>query len=153
MRPVIYMAPMMAGLMALAACGQNSSAPAASPEAPAASEVAGVKLDQSLMALGNEPFWSVDIEPAGLTYKPMDGETFTVSHTGPEVTGNVAVWSGTTADGKKLAVTVTGTDCSDTMSDRTYPLTARVEVGDKIHVGCAASKEALQRVGESGRVE
>ena len=153
MRPVIYMAPMMAGLLALAACNQNTSTPAASPEAKPAVEVAGVKLDQSLVALGNEPFWAVDIEPAGVTYRPMDGETFTIGNSGPQVTGNVAVWSGTTAEGKKLVVTVTGTDCSDTMSDRTYPLTARVEAGDAVLVGCAASKEALERAGESGRVQ
>lgn len=153
MRAVLLMASVFTGLLGLAACGQEAAEPVAAPEVKAPVELAGVKLEQSLAAMGNEPFWSVDIEPAGLTYKPMDGETFTVGHDGPEVTGNVAVWTGQTAGGQKLVVTVTGTDCSDTMSDRTYPLTARVEVDDKILVGCAASKEALQRAGESGRVE
>lgn len=153
MRAVYLMAPVFAGLLGLAACGQDTAEPVAAPEVKASVELAGVKLDQSLAAMGTEPFWSVDVEPAGLTYKPMEGESFTVGHNGPEITGNVAVWNGQTAEGKKLVVTVTGNDCSDGMSDRTYPLTARVEMGDKILVGCAASKEALQRVGESGRVQ
>ena len=45
------------------------------------------------------------------------------------------------------------TECSDGMSDRTYPLTAKVEIGDETLTGCAAATAAIERAGESGRVE
>lgn len=153
MRAVIAMAPVLMSVLAMAACGETTNAPVAAPADVAGPEIAGVKLDQSVRALGTEPFWSVDIETSGLAYKPMDGETFTVAHDGPEITGNVAVWNGKDAEGQTMVVTLTGTDCSDGMSDRTYPLTARVEIGQRVLVGCAASSEALQRASESGRVE
>jgi uncharacterized membrane protein len=38
------------------------------------------------------------------------------------------------------------------MSDRTYPLTAMVKVGDQDLTGCAASTAAVMSTGESGPV-
>ena len=38
------------------------------------------------------------------------------------------------------------------MSDRTYPLTARVEIGADTLTGCAASVSAIMSAGESGPV-
>ena len=38
------------------------------------------------------------------------------------------------------------------MSDRTYPLTAMVKVGDVELTGCAASASAIMSTGESGPV-
>ena len=52
-----------------------------------------------------------------------------------------------------VKVMLTATECSDGMSDRTYPLTARVEIGGETLNGCAATAAALDRAGESGRVE
>ena len=40
-------------------------------------------------------------------------------------------------------MTLIATECSDGMSDRVYPLTARVEIGDDTLTGCAASKSAI----------
>lgn len=151
MRAIVAMAPVLVSALALAACQEKASEPLVAPGA--AHELAGVKLDQSLRALGNEPFWGVDIETDGMAYKPMEGEVMAVDHGGPEVTGNVAIWTGKDAKGTTLKVTLTGTDCSDGMSDRTYPLTAQVQLGDVTLNGCAASTEALKRAGESGRVE
>ena len=42
-----------------------------------------------------------------------------------------------------LNVMLIATECSDGMSDRVYPLTARVEIGDDTLTGCAASKSAI----------
>jgi len=151
MRALLAKASVFVSVLVLAACSEKAAEPAAlASEGP---ELAGVKLVQSLRALGNEPFWGVDIEPTRMTYKPLEGEVLTLEHEGPEVTGNVAVWKGKGSTGPSLTVTLTGTDCSDGMSDRTYPLTAQVELGDTVLLGCAASTEALHRAGEGGRVQ
>ena len=44
---------------------------------------------------------------------------------------------------KALNVVLIATECSDGMSDRTYPLTAKVEIGDDELTGCAAPASML----------
>jgi uncharacterized membrane protein len=68
------------------------------------------------------------------------------------VQGTTATWEAETADGTTLKVTLIATECSDGMSDRTYPLTALVKVGDRDLTGCAASSAAILSAGESGPV-
>lgn len=145
MTAVLRLLPLVA--LAVAACGPSG------PAANSAPALAGVNLGQPIRALGTEPFWNATLSEERMTFKEMGGETLTASHAGYQLTGTVAVWSGTAANGTKLEVTLTGTDCSDGMSDRTYPLTAKVQVGDKTLNGCAALESAIANAGESGRVQ
>ena len=151
----LWIVPAVALGLAAAAC--NSSEQAATTgtgsNAAAAASIANVALDQPISVLGNENPTSVNITSDKLVLNNMGDEVGSAPNAGPTVTGNVAVWNATLADNKPLVVTLTGTDCSDTMSDRVYPLTAKIEVGGESIVGCAASTAALQRAGESGRVE
>jgi uncharacterized membrane protein len=68
------------------------------------------------------------------------------------VQGTTATFEGKTAAGTALSVTLVATECSDGMSDRTYPLTAMVKVGETSLNGCAASSAAIMSTGESGPV-
>ena len=52
-------------------------------------------------------------------------------------------WRTRTADGQTLVLTLIATECSDGMSDRVYPLTAKVELGEREMIGCAASQAFL----------
>jgi uncharacterized membrane protein len=136
---------------ALAACSQPAEkAPIAPPEPRA---LAGVDLDQPLRVLGTEPFWAVEITPTGLTYSGVDRPEQKAANPGPTLQGTVAVWTTATEAKTPLVVTLMATDCSDGMSDRTYPLTAKVEIGAESLTGCAASAAAIAKAGESGRVE
>jgi uncharacterized membrane protein len=137
---------------ALTACSQPAAekAPAASVEART---LAGVDLDQPLRVLGTEPFWAVEITPAGLTYSGVDRPAQKAANPGPALQGTVAVWTTQTEASMPLVVTLMATDCSDGMSDRTYPLTAKVETGTETLSGCAAAVAAIEKAGESGRVE
>lgn len=141
-----------AALTTLAACSQPASnkAPAAPVEART---LAKVDLDQPLRVLGTEPFWAVEITPAGLTYSGVDRPEQKAANPGPALQGTVATWTTETEAKTPLVVTLTATDCSDGMSDRTYPLTARVEIGGESLTGCAAAVAAIEKAGESGRVE
>ncbi|MCS6626375.1 hypothetical protein N0B44_25975 [Roseibacterium beibuensis] len=140
-------------VLTLAAC----SPPAEAPDAPAAPPapppvLAGVDLTQPLRALGTEPFWGVDLTGSEMVYSGADRPEQRAPQGEPTVQGTMATWEGTTGAGNPLKVTLTATDCSDGMSDRTYPLTAMVEIGDETLMGCAATRSAIMSVGESGRV-
>lgn len=131
--------------LSLAAC----SPPAETPEAPAPGPAApvvlgGVDLGQPLRALGTEPFWGVDITPQTLTYTAVDSAAITAENPGPTIQGTTAVYAASASDGTALVVTLIATECSDGMSDRVYPLTARVELGPQTLNGCAASVAFLE---------
>ncbi|WP_427790714.1 COG3650 family protein [Brevundimonas diminuta] len=138
--------------LTLAACSQpTEKAPDAAKAEPRA--LAGVDLDQPVRVLGNEPFWTVEIKSDGLIYSGLDRAEQKAANPGPTLQGNLASWAAKTEAGNDLAITLTATDCSDGMSDRTYPLTAKVEIGGETLTGCAAATAAIERAGESGRVE
>ena len=141
----------LSAAVALSACSQpaeKAPPPAAEPRV-----LAGVDLDQPLRVLGTEPFWAVDITPQGLTYSGVGRTEQKAANSGPALQGTVAIWTEQTEAKAPMVVTLMATDCSDGMSDRTYPLTAKVEVGGETLAGCAASTAAIARAGETGRVE
>ncbi len=126
-------------VLALAAC----SDPTVEAPAPATTEppaiLGGVDLGEPLRAIGTEPFWSVEITPDALAYSAVDSTGMRADNPGPTIQGTTAVYAAAGEDGTALVVTLIATECSDGMSDRTYPLTARVEVGPQTLNGCAAS--------------
>lgn len=150
MRFALLLSAAMA-VVALAACSQPAEK---APAAPAEARVlAGVDLDQPLRVLGTEPFWAVEISSTGLIYSGVDRPEQKAANPGPALQGTVAVWTTATEAKTPLVVTLMATDCSDGMSDRTYPLTAKVEIGGENLTGCAAASAAIEKAGEAGRVE
>lgn len=141
------------GALALfaAACSEPAPAPVEPPAAPP-TVLNGVDLAQPLRALGTEPFWAVSITPDALVYSGLDRPEQRAANAGPQVIGTTAVYKATTDAGQPIEVTLIATDCSDGMSDRTYPLTARVVIGGETLSGCAASVAGLAAAPEQGRV-
>ncbi|GAA0870165.1 hypothetical protein GCM10009116_20010 [Brevundimonas basaltis] len=138
---------------ALAACSPPAEAPERPGPAPGPAPVlAGVDLTQPLRALGTEPFWAVEMTGSELVYSGVDRPEQRAPQGQPTMQGTMAVWEATTGAGNALKVTLTATDCSDGMSDRIYPLTAMVETGGELLMGCAAAVSAIESAGESGRV-
>ena len=88
-----------------------------------------------------------------MTYSGVDRPEQKAANPGPALQGTVAVWTTKPRPRPPLVVTLTATDCSDGMSDRTYPLTAKVEIGGESLTGCAAASAAIEKAGESGRIE
>ena len=140
-------------VLALAACSPPADSPGTSEPSPGPAPVlAGVDLTQPLRVGGNEPFWSVEMTGSEMVYSGVDRPEQRAPQGQPTMRGTMAVWEATTGAGNSLKVSLTATDCSDGMSDRTYPLTAMVEVGGELLMGCAATKSATMSTGESGRV-
>lgn len=134
----------------LAACSPSGDTPAETP--PVAAEpvmLGGVDLNRPVRALGTEPFWGVEITPQALVYSGVDRAERRASNPGPLVQGTTAVYAAMIDNGAErdgpgmMVVTLIATECSDGMSDRTYPLTARVELGEETLNGCAAPTAAV----------
>jgi uncharacterized membrane protein len=138
-------------ILALAACSQGGE-PAVAPPAEPATMLAGVDLGQSVRALGTEPFWSVELTGTEMIYTSPEPPEYRAVQPKPVVQGTTATLDSRTATGAAFTVTLVATECSDGMSDRTYPLTAMVTIGDVRLNGCAASSAAILSAGESGPV-
>lgn len=128
-------------LVLLAACSQGTTEKAPPPaDAPAPTMLGGVVLNQPLRALGTEPFWSVAITKDAMVYTGIDHDEQRAGNPQPVVQGTTAVYTGATDDGTTMVVTLIATECSDGMTERVYPLTAKVELGEVSLSGCAASQ-------------
>ena len=130
----------LAAAAVLAACSPAAEAPQPpEAEAPAAAPpmLAGVDLTQPLRALGTEPFWAVELTGSELVYSGVDRPEQRAANPGPVIQGTTAVYATATGAGTTLVVTLMDTDCSDGMSDRTYPFTATLEVLAEQREGCA----------------
>ena len=114
--------------------------------------LAGVDLSQPVRALGTEPFWSLELTGTDMVYTSPEPGELRAPQPAAVVQGTVAMFEAATADSQPMKVTLTATECSDGMSDRTYPLTAIVELGERTLTGCAASTAAIMSAGESGPV-
>ena len=149
MRPFLF----AAAVLTLAACSGEPESPAEPAPAPGPAPVlGGVDLSRPVRLLGTEPFWGIDLTGTEVVYSGVDRPEERGPQPRPTVQGTVATLETTTTAGTDISITLTATECSDGMSDRTYPLTALVEVGDETLMGCAASTAAIMSVGESGPV-
>lgn len=139
--------------LTMAACSEPAAPPAAEPPAePVAVTLGGVDLNQPVRLLGTEPFWGVDMTATEFAYSGVDRPEQRAPRPQTNIQGTTVTWTTTTEAGVPLVVTLMETECSDGMSDRTYPLVARVEVGTETLNGCAAQTSAIMSAGESGPV-
>lgn len=118
--------------------GEAASAPSTS--GPGDSEdtkpYAGIGEHEVLRFTGTEPFWGGQVAGGTLTYstpEDIDGTEIPVDRFAGR---NGLSFSGT-LDGANFVMAVTPGQCSDGMSDRTYPFTVTLEVGAEQRQGCA----------------
>ncbi|MBO6642587.1 hypothetical protein [Altererythrobacter sp.] len=96
----------------------------------------GIADGETINALGNEPFWSAKIEAEKLTYttpENMAGDVVAVKR----FAGNGGLGISGELAGAPLHMAVTPGECSDTMSDRSYPFTVTLTLGETQLNGCA----------------
>jgi uncharacterized membrane protein len=94
----------------------------------------GVNLDAPMTMLGTEPFWNIGFGNGRIVFSSPD------SHEG-RTTSEPFFFSPEGAEwhGKGMDIYLTAAHCSDGMSDRRYPLTAIVHIGQTKLKGCAAA--------------
>ncbi len=95
------------------------------------------------IALGNEPFWSLDIIPEEqrIVLKEVGIEKVReFIYVPANIAGGVHRYEATNPSKDKLVVVIREGECSDGMSDRQYNYSAEVTVNGKIYKGCAIKK-------------
>ena len=110
------------------------AAPASTVAAPKTTVLNGVDLSQPVTLTGTETFWSVKVTDAGITLSRPDAADTGYMPADFVVNGNRA-----TLESGDMTVTLVVAACSDGMSERSYPLTAEVHLGDQTLNGCAIS--------------
>lgn len=134
-RPKWHSAFALAALMMAAACqsGSGENVPGDSDDDR---PYDGIAEDATLRLTGTEPFWGASIEGGELTWSTLeniDGSTIAVQR----FAGRGGLSFSGELDGQTMDVAVTPGECSDGMSDRTYPFHATVAVGSRQYDGCA----------------
>lgn len=128
---------------ATATTATGTATPTATPQAgnavipnPDSTEAyAGVGAGETLHFTGTEPFWGGTATGTSLTYttpEDPDGTAITVERFAGR--GGLSL-SGRLGAGD-FVMTVTPGQCSDGMSDRSYPFTVTLKLGDDLRKGC-----------------
>lgn len=126
---------------ALAALGLAAACAPAPPQDgidPEGKVFAAVAPQETVTMLGTEPFWTLRVEGTqGLWTTPEDqpGTRFAVTR----FAGNGGLgFSGTLGD-RPLVATLTPGQCSDGMSERSFPFVATIALGEETLRGCGYS--------------
>lgn len=123
-------------LAALSACQASTSSETLPGDAGDKTPFALIGEEETVRFTGTEPFWGGQVTGTTLTYSTpenIDGSAIQVTRFAGR--GGVS-WSGTHM-GARFALALTPGQCSDGMSDRTYPYVATLEVAGEQRSGCA----------------
>ncbi|KRB08715.1 hypothetical protein [Lysobacter sp. Root690] len=119
----------------LAACAEKTPATAAPKPAAAAPASSGL----ALRAIGTEPGWVAEV---GAGAQPKISLQLDYGQRKLEVPQATVIeesngFAGDTHDGTAVSLTYKREQCSDGMSDRDYPASVVLQVGDQQYLGCA----------------
>ena len=145
---------LLAGGAALAGCqpdvtGEPASEATATPQvdatrqptaAPQPTELA--PLDERFVALGTEPFWSVEVSPDQLRYSTPEDIPGAVFAARRSADAGGITYTGSLGDAG-VVLRISAGQCSDGMSDTVYAYRAALTLADRELRGCA-------RVGRPG---
>ena len=98
-----------------------------------------------LVASGNEPFWSVEVEGGTLVYSTPEQMPGVTLHAEREDRPDGVLFHGRDGD-RAFELRITDEACQDSMSGWNFDFTARVAHGDRVLTGCA--RRASDQVGE-----
>jgi uncharacterized membrane protein len=111
------------------------TADAAVPDADSTEAYSGIGATETVHFTGTEPFWGGDVAGGSLTYTtPDDPEGTTIAV--ERFAGRGGLSFGGSLEGADFEMAVTPLECSDGMSDRTYPFTVTLKIGDDLRNGC-----------------
>lgn len=119
-------------LLTLAACNASEGTTGSGPTEP----YSGIGPSESVHFTGTEPFWGGEVNGGELRYTtPEDGEgqVFAVK----SFPGNHGISYSGIMQGQSFDMMVTPGECSDGMSDRTYPFTVTLKIDSDQRNGCA----------------
>ena len=122
---------MIAGFLALGACG-SSGPPAAPPPADVAAN-----FNQPLDARGTEPAWGLKIRGPQLTLNRSGRPDLVVTAAPPSVQDNTATWTAQTPQGQAIKISLYASACTDGVSAARFAFSAEVDLaGESPLIGC-----------------
>ncbi|GMN03122.1 COG3650 family protein [Erythrobacter sp. MTPC3] len=111
---------------------------------PGGETFTGVSDNAVITLTGTEPFWGIEIAPDGELYRAAfsspenpEGSNFAVTR----FAGNNGLGFSGEMDGVPAQIALTPGACADGMSDRSYPYTATVALGDEVLMGCGYTSD------------
>jgi len=114
--------------------------------APARHLVNGVNVLEPLTIGGAEPFWGATVKGSRVIWSDPEHERLIGKVGRPRLTPDSATWRGTVSRLGAFTLTLTpAEECSDGMSDYTFPLEATVAFREYTYRGCAGTQEAFAR--------
>lgn len=125
-------------LLSLAACQSGADETAVPGDRTDDRPFSEISAKETVRFLGTEPFWGGSVAGDQMTYetpKKPAGERITVAR----FAGRGGLSYSGTLDGANLTMTITPGSCSDGMSDRRFPFTVTLQIGDALRNGCAYS--------------
>ena len=132
-----YSFAIAAAALLLAACQPSGSGgKAALPgDAEDHQPFSRIAADETLHFTGTEPFWGGEARGRSLTYQTPENDAGTTvaierfaGRGGLSLSGNL--------EGRAFDMMVTPGQCSDGMSDRTYPFVVTLRIGEETRQGC-----------------
>lgn len=126
----------LSAFVLLAACSDSVTGDISRDSEP----FGAISPDAAITLVGTEPFWTLEIAAGSARYttpENLDGSAFAVSR----FAGNNGLGFSGELDGQDVVVAVTPGDCSDSMSERTYPYTATLAIGDATVFGCGYTSD------------
>ena len=129
--------PAAAEDLAEAGAAADAAVPGDADETAPYSEIAE---DEVLRFTGTEPFWGGEVSGKTLKYSTPEDQDGTVIAV-ERFAGRGGISYSGLLDGADFEMTITPLECSDGMSDRTYPFTVTLEIGEDKRNGCAWSEQ------------
>ena len=137
MRTVGFLLLALACAVALTGCSQSDSIDAEG------ALYDGIAPGETITLSGTEPFWGVTIDPqddgsyrANVTILGGAEEPSAQPVAVERFAGNNGLGFSGDFEGAPMIIAITPGECSDGMSDRTYPFVATVQMGDASLKGC-----------------
>jgi len=117
-----------------------SEAPTAANASPAVHVLNTVDLREPVSLNGTEPFWGITVKQDGIKLSRPDAPEKDYMPADFVVNGNQA-----TLQTGELIINLAVATCSDGMSERRYPLTSEVHVGNEVLKGCAMATAEMAK--------
>jgi len=129
--------PVLAAALLLAACGTGggSQVPGDSSDK---TPFSGIAAGEELHLAGTEPFWGGEVTGDRFTYTTPENPAGDAARV-ERFAGRGGLSFSGEIGGKRFDAMVTPGECSDGMSDRTYPFTVTLKLGEETRTGCGWS--------------
>lgn len=125
-----------AAALPLAACQPGPEGPEGTTRDAPGEAFTAIGADETVRFVGTEPFWGGEATGGTLVYSTVenqDGFEIAVDR----FAGNNGLGYSGMLEGQRFDMAITPGECSDGMSDRTFPFTVTLKIGEEQRNGCA----------------